>query len=198
MFDEQERDLGSIWLPRWGRVVPVEDVVPWLVVGSDGVPVEPIRRFFVDFVARGNRPDSVRSYACDLLRWWRWLRAVGVEWDKATPAEARDLVLWLKQVRKPRQSPRTRSVATPKAASVTTRRSRSVGHGRCRTSVGKTCSAACGRTETGRSSLWRSGSSRPPSCVGRSPPGARASVAGGDQEVAGAHLLSAIAVRSPR
>lgn len=112
MFCEQERDLGSIRLPQWGRVVPAEDVVPWLVVDSDGVPVEPIRRFFVDFVARDNRPDSVRSYAYDLLRWWRWLRAVDVGWGKATPAEARDLVLWLKQARKPRQSPRTRSAAT--------------------------------------------------------------------------------------
>jgi hypothetical protein len=29
---EFERDLDSIRLPRWGRVVPAEGVVPWLVV----------------------------------------------------------------------------------------------------------------------------------------------------------------------
>jgi integrase/recombinase XerD len=39
------------------------------------------------------------------------LRALGVEWDKATPAEVRDLVLWLKQTAKPRQAPRTASAA---------------------------------------------------------------------------------------
>jgi integrase/recombinase XerD len=71
VFDQVERDIGSIRLPRWGRVVPTEGVVPWLVVGPNGVPVEPIRRFLVDFVAQDNRLGSVRSYAYDLLRWWR-------------------------------------------------------------------------------------------------------------------------------
>ena len=60
-------------------------MVGWLVVDPDGVAVEPIRRFLFDFVTRDNRAGSVRSYAYVLLRWWRWLRAVGVEWDKATP-----------------------------------------------------------------------------------------------------------------
>ena len=58
-------------------------VVPWLVVGPDRVPVEPVRRFLTDFVARDNRPGSVRSYAYGLLRWWRWLRAVGVDFSFA-------------------------------------------------------------------------------------------------------------------
>lgn len=112
MFEDVERDVGSIRLPRWGRVVPAERPVSWMVVDPDDVPVEPVRRFLVDFVARDGRPSSVRSYAYDLLRWWRWLRAVGVEWDKATPAEARDLVLWLKQATKFRRSRRTVSAAT--------------------------------------------------------------------------------------
>lgn len=86
MFDDVGRDLGSIRFPRWGRVVSVAGTVPWLVVDPDGVPVEPVRRFLVDFVARDNRPGSVRGYAYDLLRWWRWLRAVGVEWDKGHPS----------------------------------------------------------------------------------------------------------------
>ena len=32
------------------------------------------------------------------------LRAVGIEWDKATPADGRDLVLWLRQDTKPCQT----------------------------------------------------------------------------------------------
>ena len=68
-----ERDVTSIRLPQWGRVVEAEGVVPWLVVDPDGEAVEPIQRFLRDFVARGNRPGSVRSYAYGLLRWWRWL-----------------------------------------------------------------------------------------------------------------------------
>ena len=112
LFDEVERDVGAIRVPRWGRVVPTVGVVPWLVVDPDGVPVEPVRRFLTDFVARDNSLGSVYSYAYGLLRWWRWLHAVGVEWDKATPAEVRDLVLWLKRAEKPLRSPRTVSAAT--------------------------------------------------------------------------------------
>ncbi|MGH3722044.1 MAG: site-specific integrase [Pseudonocardiaceae bacterium] len=100
MFDDVERDIGSIRLPRWGRVVSGEGVVPWLVVDDGGVAVEPIRRYLSDFVARDTSTGSVRSYAYVLMRWWRWLRAVDVAWEKATPAEVRDLVLWLKQARK--------------------------------------------------------------------------------------------------
>lgn len=95
LFDVVERDVGSIRLPKWGRVVPAEGAVPWLVVDPDGVPIEPVRRFLVDFVARDNRRGSVRSYAYSLLRWC-WLQAVEVAWDQATPAEVRDLVLWLR------------------------------------------------------------------------------------------------------
>ena len=107
LSDGLERDLVSIRLPRWGRVVAAEGVVPWLVVDPAGDTVEPIQRFLRDFVASGNRIGSVRSYAYGLLRWWRWLVAVGVEWDKATSAEVRDFVLWLGQAAKARNSPRT-------------------------------------------------------------------------------------------
>ena len=117
-----ERDIASIRLPQWGRVVEAEGVVPWLVVDPDGKPVEPVQRFLRDFVARGNRPGSVRSYAYGLLRWWRWLEAVGVDWDKATSAEVRDFVLWLGQASKPRNSPRTASAARAGTVNAVTRK----------------------------------------------------------------------------
>ena len=107
-----DRDIAAIRLPKWGHVVASAGVVPWLVVDEAGVPVEPVRMFLRDFVARSNRPGSVRSYAYALLRWWRWLRVVQVEWDRATSAEVRDLVLWLGQATKPRNSPRVGSAAT--------------------------------------------------------------------------------------
>lgn len=122
MFDAVDRDVRSIKMPGWGRVAPVDDVVGWLVFDPDSAVVEPIRRFLVDFVARGSRGGSVRSYAYVLLRWWRWLRAVGVEWDKATPAEARDLVLWLQQATKQRRAPRTVSAVTAGAVNAVTRK----------------------------------------------------------------------------
>jgi hypothetical protein len=103
-FAELERDLGSIRLPRWGRVVPVEGVVPWLVVDLDGEAVEPIQRFLRDFVAGGNR------------------MAIGVDWDKATSAEVKDFVLWLGQAAKPRNSSRTRSIVTVGTVNAVTRK----------------------------------------------------------------------------
>ncbi|PXY17780.1 integrase [Prauserella coralliicola] len=102
--------MGSLRLPRWGRVVAVEGVVPWLLLDPSGTAVEPVERFLRDFATR-NRPASVRSYAYDLLRWWRWLQVVDVAWNQATPAEVRDLVLWMKQAAKPRRSPRTVSAS---------------------------------------------------------------------------------------
>ncbi|MEU3518300.1 site-specific integrase [Streptomyces sp. NPDC006654] len=74
--------------------------------------MEPVRRYLIDFVARYNRPGSVRSYAFDLLRWWRWLRVVDVPWNQATPAEGRDFALWLGATVKVPSAARTVSTAT--------------------------------------------------------------------------------------
>jgi integrase/recombinase XerD len=107
-----QRDLSSIELPTWGRVVAGDDYVAWLVVDPVGRPVEPVRRYLSDFIACGNRPDSVRGYAYDLLRWWRWLHVVEVAWSRANVDEVRDYVLWLQQATKPRSTARTHSAAT--------------------------------------------------------------------------------------
>ncbi len=106
------RDLQSIRLACWGRVVSVDGVIPYVVVDPEGRPVEPIRRFLRDFVARGRSGGSVRSYAYGLHRWWRFLHSIDVPWDKATSAEVRDFVLWLGQAKKQRRAPRTKSAAT--------------------------------------------------------------------------------------
>ena len=120
--DELDRDVRSLRLSGWGRVVASGDVVPFLVVDADGVAVEPIRRFLREFVARGHAAGSVRSYAFDLLRWWRFLQVVGVEWDRASSAEVRDFVLWLQQAGKSRRAPRTRSLVTAGQVNAVTRK----------------------------------------------------------------------------
>jgi integrase len=102
--------------------VPAKGVVPWLVVDPAGEPVEPIARFLRDFTARDNRAGSVRSYCYALLRWWRWLKVIGVEWDQVTSAEVRDFVLWLGQAVKPRLAARTVSAATAGTINPVTRK----------------------------------------------------------------------------
>lgn len=121
-LDDVERDLSLIDLPRWGRVVRVDGPVPWLVVDEVGEPVEPIQRYLRDFVARGRSLSSVRSYAYDLLRWWRWLRAVEIDWDKATSVEVKDFVLWLVSTAKPRVVARTASAALAGTVNPVTRK----------------------------------------------------------------------------
>ncbi|QDY12002.1 site-specific integrase [Micromonospora sp. HM134] len=120
--DDPVRDIGEIRLARWGRVAPRGGIPPFEVLDADGGPVEPIRRFLREFVARGNAAGSVRSYAYDLLRWWRFLRAIEVEWDKATSAEVRDFVLWIKQARKTPSAPRQRSAMTAGTVNPVTRK----------------------------------------------------------------------------
>ncbi|MEV5300272.1 tyrosine-type recombinase/integrase [Amycolatopsis methanolica] len=109
-------------LPRWGRVVPGDTIVPWRVVDEAGRPVGPIEVFVRELMACGASPASARSYCYGLLRWWRWLMVVDVAWDRATPDEAREFVLWLTQARKPRNSLRTASARTAGTVNVVTRK----------------------------------------------------------------------------
>ena len=71
LLDTPDRDVGSIQLPRWGRVVPADDVVPWQVVDPHGVTVEPIQRFLRDFVAEGTS--------------WAHLDIAGPAWNDGKP-----------------------------------------------------------------------------------------------------------------
>jgi len=110
---ELDRDLASLRLPGWGRVAVGSDkALPCFVLDEAGDPVEPIRVFLRDFIACGNRRSSVRPYSYALLRWWRFLLAVDVAWDRAGPSEGRDYVLWLSGADKPIAGRRTRSAAT--------------------------------------------------------------------------------------
>ncbi|MFC9437878.1 hypothetical protein [Nocardia sp. NPDC057030] len=38
----------------------------------------------------------MRSYAHDLLRWWRVLAALGVRWDRATREDVEAMVGWMR------------------------------------------------------------------------------------------------------
>ena len=99
--NDVERDFESIRLPEWGRVVATDDgMVPFVVVDPDGCRVEPIQRFLREFLARDRSRGSVRSYAFDLHRRWRFLAAAGVSWDQPTSVEVPDFELWLGQADK--------------------------------------------------------------------------------------------------
>jgi|SRR5215813_558972 len=94
--DEVVRDLVGLVVPQRGSlVVTGERQEPVRLVDGDGAAVAAAAEFFCDLQAAG-RPDStLRSYGLDLLRWFRFLWAVGVPWEKATRAEARDFCRWM-------------------------------------------------------------------------------------------------------
>jgi site-specific recombinase XerC len=78
------------------------------VLDSSGEAVTAVSRFLNELQASGRTAATQRSYALDLLRWFRFLWAVDVPWIQATRCEARDFSRWLALVEKP---PRT---GTPK------------------------------------------------------------------------------------
>src|SRR6266852_2169525 len=55
----------------------------WTVVGGDHLPVGPVEEF-LDFlrVAQQASPNTVRSYATSLDRWWGYLTDAGLAWDE--------------------------------------------------------------------------------------------------------------------
>jgi LPS sulfotransferase NodH len=96
------RDLATLVVPQVGSLQVREDPwEPWRLVDPRGVAVEAVAAFFRDLLAAGRSAATVRSYGLDLLRWFRFLWALGVPWDQAARFEARDFSRWLQVAGKP-------------------------------------------------------------------------------------------------
>jgi integrase/recombinase XerD len=93
-----------------------------MVADDAGRPVAPVQRYLTDLVARGKSPGTVRSYGYVLLRWWRFLRAVEVGWDKAASGDVRDFVLWFQAASKPVAGIRAASARTAGTVNPVTRK----------------------------------------------------------------------------
>ncbi|WP_327240888.1 MULTISPECIES: site-specific integrase [unclassified Streptomyces] len=105
MDDVPERDLATLVVPRWGRLVETGDrYEPYRLVDPGGLTVEAVAVYFQELLAAGKAPSTVRSYGMDVLRWWRFLQAVGISWDRATRVEARDFSRWIQLTVKPRRA----------------------------------------------------------------------------------------------
>jgi len=107
----QQRDLARLVVSRAGRLVATGDAhEPYQVVGPGGEIVEPVSVFLRDLLASGKSGSTLRSYSLDLLRWWRFLDAVDVRWERASRAEVRDFSCWIQPTAKQRlQTSRPRS-----------------------------------------------------------------------------------------
>jgi hypothetical protein len=104
--EENGRDLASLVVPRTGRLVVADDgTEPYRLLDSQGATVEPVRVFLRELLASGRSTSTLRSYGMDLLRWWRFLHAVDVGWDRATRLEARDFSCWIQVTVEQRRQP---------------------------------------------------------------------------------------------
>lgn len=105
------RDIAALEMGKAGRVEATGDpLLPFRLLDGEGAEVAPVSEFLRHMLADDASPASLRSYAYELLAWFRFLEAVGVRWDLAGRAEARDFALWLKAANKP---PRPRRPGAP-------------------------------------------------------------------------------------
>ena len=92
----EDRDLSVLVVPAAGAVEAGNDLwEPVRLIDSDGEPVVAVMAFLRELQASGRSAATQRSYAMDLLRWFRFGWAIDVGWDQATRVEARDFCRWL-------------------------------------------------------------------------------------------------------
>ena len=119
MISDQDavRDLAALPVPLAGALQATGDPwEPYRIVDAGGEPVAAVAEFFRDLQAAGRSEATLRSYGHDLLRWFRFLWAAGVPWNRATRIEARDFCRWMLVAGKPSR-PHWRSPDTTAAAS---------------------------------------------------------------------------------
>ena len=98
----EERDLSMLVVPRVGAVRTTEDLwEPVRLIDAAGDVVPSVAAFLQELQASGRSTSTQRSYAMDLLRWFRFAWAVEMPWDQATRLEARDFCRWLALREKP-------------------------------------------------------------------------------------------------
>jgi site-specific recombinase XerD len=113
---DEDRDLSRLAVPSVGAVESTGVLwEPVRLIDAEGRPVAPVTAFLKELQASGRSAATLRSYAMDLLRWFRFVWALGVAWDQATRAEARDFCRWLALRDKPTRVGRAGAVrrATP-------------------------------------------------------------------------------------
>jgi site-specific recombinase XerD len=117
-------NLAGMVVPQTGRLVATGDPwEPYQLLDPAGAVVGAVAAFLRDLQAAGRSPATLRSYGLDLLRWFRFLWAAGVPWDRATRTEARDFCRWLLVAGKParphwrRQGETTTTTRSARAAS---------------------------------------------------------------------------------
>lgn len=68
------------------------------VQDASGLAIVAIDDFLHHMIGRGDTRSSCRAYASQLLRWWRFLATINVDWERATREDFIDHVVWMRCV----------------------------------------------------------------------------------------------------
>jgi hypothetical protein len=95
-------DLTHLSVPQVGSLTATGDLfLPYRLLDAAGAPIPAAASYFAELAACGRPATTQRSYGMDLLRWFRFLSALDVDWAQATQLEARDFCRWLAATPKP-------------------------------------------------------------------------------------------------
>ena len=79
----EDRDLSVLVVPAVGAVEAGSDLwEPVRLIDGGGEPVVAVMAFLRELQASGRSAATQRSYAMDLLRWFRFGWAIDVGWDQ--------------------------------------------------------------------------------------------------------------------
>ena len=82
-----ERQVTALVVPTIGAVVSIDAAPGTVLLDATGEPVEEVSEFFATMLACGASFSSLRSYGLALLRWWRFLAAIEVHWQRGSRIE---------------------------------------------------------------------------------------------------------------
>lgn len=68
----------------------------WLVIGSNGLSIEPIECFLSFLFNTEKSPNTLESYAHHLKLYWQFMSLKGQDWHNATIADFSQFVVWLR------------------------------------------------------------------------------------------------------
>jgi hypothetical protein len=89
-------DLTHLSVPQVGSLTATGDLfLPYRLLDAAGAPIPAAASYFAELAACGRPATTQRSYGMDLLRWFRFLSALEVDWAQATRLEAHDFCRWL-------------------------------------------------------------------------------------------------------
>jgi hypothetical protein len=88
-----------------GRVVEFESGLRWRVLFPE-LEHEAASGYLRELAASDCSTATLRSYAFDLLRWFRFLHRQYTPWERAERLDVRSFVEWLQQAPNPQRIPR--------------------------------------------------------------------------------------------